>query len=60
MATVSVARGSAACHTPLEIAMSTLASLVVLLLTVKIDENMHDRIVEQLEGRLASEEADKQ
>ena len=36
------------------------ASLVVFLLTVKIDENMHDRIVEQLEGRLASEEADKQ
>ena len=37
-----------------------LASLVVFLLTVKIDENMHARIVEQLEERLASEEADKQ
>ena len=36
------------------------ASLVVFLLTVKIDENMHAHIVEQLEGRLASEEADKQ
>ena len=36
------------------------ASLVVFLLTVKIDENMHARIVEQLEERLASEEADKQ
>ena len=36
------------------------ASLVVFLLAVKIDENMHDHIVEQLEGRLASEEADKQ
>ena len=37
-----------------------LASLVVFLLTVKIDENMHDHIVEQLEERLASEETDKQ
>ena len=36
------------------------ASLVVFLLAVKIDENMHAHIVEQLEGRLASEEADKQ
>lgn len=36
------------------------ASLVVFLLTVKIDENMHDHIVEQLEARLASEETDKQ
>ena len=36
------------------------ARLVVFLLTVKIDENMHAHIVEQLEGRLASEEADKQ
>mgnify|MGYP000009693935 FL=1 len=36
------------------------ASLVVFLLTVKIDENMHDHIVEQLEERLASEETDKQ
>ena len=36
------------------------ASLVVFLLAVKIDENMHDHIVEQLEERLASEETDKQ
>ena len=35
------------------------ASLVVFLLTVKIDENMHDRIVEQLEERLAVESDDK-
>ena len=37
----------------------TFASLVVFLLTVKIDENMHDRIVEQLEERLAVESDDK-
>ena len=36
------------------------ASLVVFLLAVKIDENMHDHIVEQLEERFASEETDKQ
>ena len=36
------------------------ASLVVFHLAVKIDENRHDHIVEQLEERLASEETSKQ
>ncbi|MBT1179052.1 glycoside-pentoside-hexuronide (GPH):cation symporter [Bifidobacterium vespertilionis] len=34
-------------------------SLVVYLLTVKIDERMHERIVEQLEERLANKETDQ-
>lgn len=45
---------------PMNLPVVIVASLVVFLLTVKIDENMHDRIVEQLEARLASEETDKQ
>ncbi|MFY4635690.1 MFS transporter [Scardovia wiggsiae] len=33
-------------------------SLIVFLLTVKIDEKMHEDIVRQLEGRLAADKAD--